>query len=62
MTPNSEVGGRGPYSAISTQADGSAHVNTRLRVEIPDGGLHVDIMQSNSQRDVVLSCGQLLPR
>ena len=62
MTPNSEIGGRGPYSAISTQADGSAHVNTRVRVEIPDGALHVDVMQSNSQRDVVLSCGQLAPR
>jgi len=62
MTPNSEIGGRGPYSAISTQADGSAHVNTRVRVEIPDGALHVDVMQSNSQRDVVLSCGPLAPR
>ncbi len=61
-TPNSEVGGRGPYSAISTQADGSAHVNTRLRVEIPDGALHIDVMQSNSQRDVILSCGALAPR
>jgi len=62
MTPNSEIGGRGPYSAVSTQADGSAHVNTRIRVEIPDGALHVDIMQSNSQRDVILSCGPLAPR
>jgi hypothetical protein len=60
-TPNSEVGGRGPYSAITTQADGSAHVNTRLRVEIPDGSFHIDVMQSNSQRDVILSCGALAP-
>jgi hypothetical protein len=62
MTPNSEIGGRGPYSAISTQADGSAHVNTRVRVEIPEGALHIDIMQSNSMRDVILSCGPLVPR
>ena len=62
MTPNSEIGGRGPYSAISTQADGSAHVNTRLRLEIPDGALHLDVMQSNSQRDVILSCGALAQR
>lgn len=62
LTPNSEIGGRGPYSAISTQADGSAHVNTRLRLDIPDGALHVDVMQSNSQRDVILSCGPLAPR
>lgn len=62
MTPNSEIGGRGPYSAISTQADGSAHVNTRLRLDIPDGPMHIDIMQSNSQREVILSCGPLAPR
>lgn len=62
MTPNSEIGGRGPYSSISTQADGSAHVNSRLRVAIPDGALHIDFMQSNSQRDMILSCGPLAPR
>lgn len=62
MTPNSEIGGRGPYGAIQTQADGMAHINTRVRVQLPDQPMHVDIMQSNSQRDVILSCGPLAGR
>jgi hypothetical protein len=62
MTPNSEIGGRGPYGAIQTQADGMAHVNTRLRVTLSDQPMHVDIMQSNSQRDVILTCGPLAGR
>jgi hypothetical protein len=61
-TPNSEVGGRGPYSQISTQADGSAHANLRIHVQLPDGPLHIDIMQSNSQRDVILTCGPMAAR
>jgi hypothetical protein len=63
MTPNSDIGGRGAYSFISTGADGQAHVNTRLRVALSAGqGLHVDIMNSNSQRDVVIACGMLTGR
>jgi hypothetical protein len=62
MTPNSEIGGRGPYGAIQTQADGMAHVNTRVRVQLPSQTLHVDIMQSNTQRDVILTCGMLAVR
>lgn len=62
MTPNSEVGGRGPYGAIQTQADGMAHINTRLRVQLPDQPMHIDVMQSNSQRDVILACGPLAGR
>jgi hypothetical protein len=62
MTPNSEIGGRAPYGAIQTQADGMAHVNTRIRVQLPNQPMHIDIMQSNSQRDVVLSCGLLAGR
>ena len=62
VTPNSEIGGRGPYGAIQTQADGAAHVNTRIRVKLPDQLMHIDIMQSNSQRDVILSCGPLAGR
>jgi len=62
MTPNSEIGGRSPYGAVQTQADGMAHVNTRIRVALPDQPMHVDVMQSNSQRDVVLTCGPLAGR
>jgi hypothetical protein len=62
VTPNSEIGGRGPYGAIQTQADGMAHVNTRVRVQLPNQPLHIDIMQSNSQRDVILACGLLAGR
>jgi hypothetical protein len=62
MSPNSEIGGRGPYGAIQTGADGMAHVNTRIRVALPDQPMHVDIMQSNSQRDVILTCGLLAGR
>ena len=62
-TPNSDIGSRSIYGPIQTQADGQAHVNTRLRVQLPaQQTLHVDIMQSNSQRDVVLACGILLGR
>jgi hypothetical protein len=62
MTPNSEIGGRAPYGAIQTQADGMAHVNTRIRVQLPNQPMHIDVMQSNSQRDVILSCGLLAGR
>jgi hypothetical protein len=63
VTPNSDVGGRGPYSIISTAADGQAHLNTRLRVTLPAGEmLHVDIMNSNAQRDIVVACGLLTGR
>jgi len=62
MTPNSEIGGRAPYGAIQTQADGMAHVNTRIRVALPDQPMHIDVMQSNSQRDVILTCGPLAGR
>jgi hypothetical protein len=63
MTPNSDIGGRGAYSLISTGADGQAHVNARLRVALPsDQTMHVDIMNSNSQRDVIIACGLLTGR
>jgi hypothetical protein len=63
VTPNSDIGSRSVYGPIQTQADGQAHVNTRLRVQLPSQQtLHIDIMQSNSQRDVVLACGILLGR
>ena len=62
LTPNSEIGGRGPYGAIQTGADGMAHVNTRIHVALPDQPMHVDVMQSNSQRDVILTCGPLAGR
>lgn len=62
MTPNSEIGGRAPYGAIQTEADGTAHVNTRVRLALPDQLMHIDIMQSNSQRDVILTCGPLAGR
>ena len=61
-TPNSDIGSRSAYGPIQTAADGQAHINTRLRVQLPDQTLHVDIMQSNSQRDVVVACGVLLAR
>ena len=62
VTPNSEIGGRGAYGAIQTQADGMAHINTRVRVQLPDQPMHIDVMQSNSQRDVILTCGVLAGR
>lgn len=63
VTPNTEVGGRSPYSPIQTMADGQAHVNTRLRVTLPaQQALRVDVMASNSQRDLVIACGVLLGR
>jgi len=62
VTPNSEIGNRSAYGPIATQADGSAHVNTRLRIELPNQELHLDIMQSPRQRDVVIACGPLLAR
>jgi hypothetical protein len=63
VTPNSEIGGRGAYSNISTAADGQAHLNTRLRVVLPaDQTLHVDIMNSNAQRDIIVACGMLTGR
>ena len=61
-TPNSDIGSRSAYGPIQTAADGQAHINTRLRVQLPDQTLHVDIMQSNSQRDLVVACGVLLAR
>ncbi|MGH7617722.1 MAG: hypothetical protein ACREPM_10870 [Gemmatimonadaceae bacterium] len=62
QTPDSEIGGRGAYGAIQTENDGMAHVNTRVRVQLPDQTLHVDVMQSISQRDVILACGPLAGR
>jgi len=62
QTPNSEIGGRGVYSAITTQTDGTAHSNTRIHVTLPDQVMHVDVMASNSQRDVVYACGLLSGR
>jgi hypothetical protein len=62
VTPNSEIGGRGVYGAIQTQADGMAHINTRVRVQLPNQPMHIDVMQSNTQRDVVLTCGVLAGR
>ena len=63
VTPNTEVGGRSVYSPIQTQADGGAHVNTRLRVALPaQQTLRVDVMASNSQRDLIIGCGVLLGR
>jgi len=62
VTPNSEIGNRSAYGPIATQADGSAHVNTRLHIALPAQQLHLDIMQSPRQRDVVIACGPLLAR
>jgi hypothetical protein len=63
VTPNSDIGGRGAYSFISTGADGQAHSNMRLRVVLPsDQTLHVDIMNGNAQRDVIVACGLLTGR
>jgi hypothetical protein len=61
-TPNSDLGSRSAYGPIQTSADGQAHVNTRLRIQLPDQAMHVDIMQSNSQRDIIVACGALLAR
>jgi len=62
-TPNSDLGSRSAYGPIQTQADGQAHVNTRLKLQLPAGQtVHVDIMQSNTQRDVILACGLLMAR
>jgi len=62
VTPNSDLGSRSAYSPIQTQADGQAHINTRIRIQLPQQTLHVDIMQSNTQRDVIVGCGVLLAR
>lgn len=62
-TPNSDLGGRAAYGPIQTHNDGSAHVNTSLRIQLPPGQtVHIDIMLSASQRDVIVSCGVLMAR
>jgi hypothetical protein len=62
VTPNSDIGSRSAYSPIQTRADGQANINTRLRIELPAQSLHVDIMQSQQQRDIIVGCGVLLAR
>jgi hypothetical protein len=49
------------YPALTTTADGTARINGALKVTIPDGPHHVNILKGTSSmdRETVVSCANL---
>jgi hypothetical protein len=49
------------YRVLETTADGSARIAAPLRVQIPAGAYHVNVLKgtSSSDREVVVACGVL---
>jgi hypothetical protein len=51
------------YRVLETTADGTARINSSLKVQIPDGLNHINILKGpgSADREVVVSCGLLSP-
>jgi len=61
MVSTIELGNPIGYKVLETGPDGTARINAPLKVQIPSGVFHVDILKSTSERESVVSCGVLSP-
>lgn len=49
------------YAPLETSGDGTARIRVPLKITIPDGVHHVEILRSPSERQTVVACGVLSP-
>jgi hypothetical protein len=57
-----DVGTPAGYRNIETSADGTARLNSTVKITLAEGTTyHVDILASPTERDHVVSCGVLSP-
>ena len=58
-----ELGNPVAYRMLETTGDGTARiVNAKMKLEIPEGVHHVDVLKSPTEREVVVACGVLSPQ
>ena len=57
-----ELGNPLAYRMLETTGDGTARLaNVPLKLEIPEGVFHVDLLKSPTDRETVVACGVLSP-